>query len=173
MRVVKRPGVVCCALLMLLGMVNVAVAGDGDIHRGGSEFKSDKKIKAKNSPILWSVMSIPPDIVPGVVFQVDCLVEAQKNNKGAPQKAVKGTVASFAIMLDVGSRTWDFVGFVGSGIPFKTKKSGKALLTTGPVTAGSWANDPSDNDSISLAATITSKQKVKQTSFGCEIVVGE
>ena len=173
MRVAKGFGVICCALLLSIGWANVAVAGDGDVLRGGSEFNSDKKIKANKGPILWSVMSIPPDIVPGVVFQVDCQVEAKKNDKDAPQKAVKGSVASFAILLDVGSRTWDFVGLVGSGISFKTKKNGKALLTTGPVTAGAWANNPSDNDTISLAATITSKQKIKKTSFGCEIVVGE
>lgn len=171
MTVLKTFSAICCSLI--LGIAGSAVAADGDIFTGGSSFSSEKPIKAKKSPILWSVVSIPSDIQPGDEFQVDCLVEAWKDNQGGPRKGAKGTAATFAIMLDVGSRTWDFDGLVGQGLAFKTKKDGTSLITTGPVTAGAWADNPSDNDTISVAATFNNAKKVQATRFYCEIIVGE
>jgi len=48
--------------------VSTAVATDGDIYTGAASFSSDRKIKASNSPILRTAISIPPEIVQGVVF---------------------------------------------------------------------------------------------------------
>ena len=171
MRVTKTLGVICCSLI--LGVANTAIAGDGDIYGGGSNFSSKKGTKAKKSSALRASLSIPPEIVEGVEFKVDCLVEARKNHNDAPQKGVKGTAAAFAITLDISSRTWEFFGLRNSGIPFKTKKDGTDSITSGMVTAGAWANDPSDNDTILVTALFTNTKKIKETSFYCEIIVGE
>ena len=152
--------------------VSTAVATDGDIYTGAASFSSDRKIKASNSPILRTAISIPPEIVQGVVFQVDCVVEAIKNAKGAPKPGVTGSIAAFFITLDVGSLTWSFVGLVGQGTPFTTQKDGTSSTTTGPITAGPWADAHDGNDQFSIAATFTNTKKVQATSFRCEIVVG-
>jgi hypothetical protein len=108
------------------------------------------------------------------VFKVDCIFEAVKNRKGAPQKGVKGSLALFAIALDVGSGTWSFDGLVGSGIPFTTGKDGIAMISSGEVTAGSWATNAHPvNDFISAGVQLTNNKKVVATSVFCEIKVGE
>ena len=100
------------------------------------------------------------------------MVEALKNKKGAPQRGVKGSAAAFAVSLDISSRTWEFFGLRDSGIQFKTKANGTSAITSGTITAGAWANDPSDNDTISVTAQFTNTKKIKETSFYCEIIVG-
>ena len=171
MRRTKALAVICCGLV--LGVANIAVAAGGDLYSSAANFTSDKKTKAKKTPILWSVLSIPSDIVEGVEFRVDCVVDARKNKNDAPQSGVKGSAATFAILLDVGSGTWDFDGLVGSGLKFKTKKNGTDLITTGSVTAGPWATDPSDNDPLTVADPFTPNKKVLKTGLYCEIIVGD
>jgi len=90
-----------------------------------------------------------------------------------PRKGVAGSAASFFLSLDVGSGTWDFVGLVGSGIPFKTKADGGVMVTTGTVIAGFWANPHDANDLISITARPDNARKVRETSFYCELVVGD
>lgn len=171
MKSVRTMVVVSC--LVAVGTANIALAADGDVYSGVSSFYTDESTAASASPFLGVALPIPPDIVEGSVFTVDCALEALKNHKGKGRPRVKGTMAPFAIKLDVGSGTWEFFGLTGSGIPFSTKKSGIALMTTGPVTAGAWANDAHPtNDFISLRLNFTNQKKIKETNLYCEIVVG-
>lgn len=163
-------GVVCLVVSVTTGS---ALATDGDIYGSGSSFSAVKSTKAKMSPVLRSQLSIPPEIVEGVEFKVDCVVEAMKNQKGAPRKGVKGSLALFAVSLDISSRTWEFFGLRDSGIPFKTKAKGTSVVTSGTITAGPWANDPSDNDTIFASVLFNNTKKIKETSLYCEVVVGE
>jgi 2-keto-4-pentenoate hydratase/2-oxohepta-3-ene-1,7-dioic acid hydratase in catechol pathway len=171
MRMAKTIGVICWTLL--IGWANTAVAADGDIYGSGSSFSSPKSTKAKMSPALRAQLSIPPEIVEGVEFQLECIVEALKNQKGAPQKGVKGSLALFAISLDISSRTWEFFGLRDSGISFKTKAKGTSLIKSGTITAGPWANNPSDNDTILASVLFNNTKKIKGTSLYCEVIVGE
>jgi hypothetical protein len=171
MRAAKKVGIIC--ILLIIGLANAAVAADGDVYSGQSDFSTDKSTKARESPFIGVALPIPADIVEGVEFQVDCLLEARKNHKGRPRKGVSGTLALFAIALDVGSRTWEFYGLQASGIAFKTKKDGTSFMTSGPVTAGAWATDSHPtNDFISAKVNFSNNKKIKETSLYCEIVVG-
>jgi hypothetical protein len=172
MRAVETVGLICCALM--LGFANSATAVDGDIYSGTSSFSSHKKTKAKDSPAIGVALPIPPDIVEGVEFELDCLLEARKNGKGAPQSGVKGTLALFAIALDVPSGTWAFHGLLSGGIEFKTKKDGTAVMSSGPVTAGPWATDAHiTNDFISAKILFANSRRIKETDLYCQIIVGE
>jgi len=157
---------------LLVGTATLAGADDGDVHQAGANFAAAGKAKANNTPVLRAVMSIPADLVPGTVFVVNCLIEATKSSKGKPAKGLQGSVATFANQLDVGSGSWEFFGLVGSGLPFTTGKDGTAVVTTGPVTAGAWANAPGGNDNLSISATFTNGKRVVTTSLGCELVIG-
>jgi hypothetical protein len=172
MKRVKSLIVVGC--LVAAATVNPVVAADGDIYSGVSSFSSDESTAASESPFLGVALPIPPDIVEGSVFTANCALDARKNHKGKGRPRVKGTMAPFAIKLDVGSGTWDFFGLSSSGIPFSTKKDGIATMTTGPVTAGAWANDTHPtNDFISLKLNFTNQKKIKETNLYCEIVIGD
>ena len=157
--------------VFLFATVGVAAADPGDVYQAGGNFSSERKMKASDTPILWAVMSIPPDLAQGDMFTVNCRVDATKNAIGDGAKGVQGSAAAFANQLNVAARSWQFFGLVGSGMPFKTAKDGSALLTTGPVAAGAWANNPGANDNISISATFTNRRRVFTTSFGCEIVI--
>jgi hypothetical protein len=172
MRIAGTVGVMCCALM--LGFANSATGADGDVYSGTSTFSTDKKTKAKDSPAIGVALPIPRDIVEGVEFELDCLLEARKNGKGAPRSGVKGTLALFAIALDVPSGTWAFEGLLSGGIEFKTKKDGTAVMSSGPVTAGPWATDAHiTNDFISAKILFTNNKRIKETDLYCEIIVGE
>jgi hypothetical protein len=154
-------------------MVGSGVAADtGDVHQGGGKFIAATKTKASQTPVLRAVISIPPEITEGSVFVVNCLVETTKTASGKPMKGVQGTAAAFANKLNVGAGSWQFFGLVGSGIPFATAKDGTTGLTTGPITAGAWANAPGTNDNISISATFTNNKRVVQTELGCQIEIG-
>ena len=171
MRITKTFGVIVCGLI--LGLANIATAAVGDMYSGVSSFSTDKSTKVKKSPEIGVTLPIPRDFAEGVEFQLDCVLEALKNHKGVPRPGAKGTLALFAIALDVGTGTWEFSGLVGSGIPFKTKKDGTAAMTSGPVTAGAWATDSHPtNDFISAKINFTNNKKIKETSLYCEIIVG-
>jgi len=158
--------------LLALGMATVAVADDGDVYQAGGNFIPAKKMRADATPILWAVMSIPPDITVGTVFTINCRIEAQKNAKGAGLKGVTGSAATFANRLNVSNGSWLYFGLVGSGLPFTTDQDGVGFVSTGPVTAGIWANDPGSNDTLSIGVTFTNAKKVVKTSLGCELVIG-
>jgi len=164
-------GLIC--LVLLLGLAPFAYADDGDTYGAVSRFNANKKTKASATPTLRTTMSVPTDLAQGDVFVVNCVVETYKNAKGAPSKGVTGSVATFANLLDVGSGSWNFFGLVGSGLPFTTGKDGSIAITTGPVTAGIWANNNGGNDNISISASFTNKKRVQATSLECELVVGD
>ena len=173
MRIAKIFGVVCFCLI--LGLVNIASAADGDTYGSVSSFSTDKLTKAKNSPQIGATFPIPSDLEEGDEIQIDCLVETFKNHKGTPRPGVKGNIATFALKLNVGTGTWEFFGIPpqGGGIPFKTKKDGTAEITIGPTTAGAWATDSHPtNDFISAKVGFTNKKKLRESIISCVIVVG-
>jgi hypothetical protein len=167
----RSSALTCCILLLALAFP--AHADEGDSYQAVSRFNANKKTKASATPTLRTVMSVPADLAQGDVFVVNCVVETYKNAKGAPSKGVTGSVATFANLLDVGSGSWSFFGLVGSGLPFTTGKDGSIAVTTGPVTAGIWANNNGGNDNISISASFTNKKRVQATSLECELVVGD
>jgi hypothetical protein len=173
MRFAKTFGVVCCCLI--LGSANAATAADGDIYGSVSAFSTDKLTKANQSPQVGATFPIPSDLEEGDEFSIDCVFEAFKNHKGTPRSRVKGTIAAFAIKLDVGSGTWEFFGLspTGAGIPFKTKKDGTAEITVGPITAGAWATDSHPtNDFISAKVAFSNAKRFRESIISCEIIVG-
>ena len=171
MRLAKTSGVIVCGLI--LGLVNIATAADGDTYGSVSSFSTDKLTKAKNSPQIGATFPIPADLEEGDELQIDCVYEAFKNHKGTPRPGVKGNLALFAIALDVGSGTWEFSGLLNSGIPFKTKRDGTVEITSGLVIAGAWATDSHPtNDFISAKVGLTNKKKLRESTISCVIVVG-
>ena len=110
-------------------------------------------------------------MVEGDQFQLTCVVTTMKNHTGKAMKGVTGSLALFAYSLDVGSRTWNFFGLVGSGLAFTTDKNGNAEVSSGVITAGSWANDSHPvNDVISATARFTNNKRVMETAVECEMV---
>ena len=173
MRMTKTLVVICCGLI--LGVASIAVAAKGDSYGSVSAFSTDKLTKAKKSPQIGATFPIPSDLKEGDEFQIDCVYEAFKNNKGTPRSGVKGNIAAFAIKLDVGSGTWEFFGLspTGGGIPFKTEKDGTAEITVGPITAGAWATDSHPtNDFISAKIGFTNTKKFRESIISCMIIVG-
>ena len=171
MKITKILGVACCCLI--LGSANIAMAAD--TYGSVSSISYDKLTKAKNADQIGATFPIPKVLKEGDIFQIVCVFEAYKNHKGTPRSGVKGNIASFAIKLDVGSRTWEFFGLspTGAGIPFKTKKDGTAKITIGPITAGAWATDSHPtNDFLSAKAGFTNVKRLREAMITCVIVLG-
>ena len=169
MSATRKSAAAVVAVALLLGGPSVARAQD--TYTGGSSFSAEKKIKAAKSPALRSSLSVPSGMVQGDQFQLNCVVTTLKNKKGKALKGATGSLALFAYSLDVGSRTWEFFGLVGSGLPFTTDKTGMATVDSGPITAGAWANDAHPvNDVISVTAQFTNNKRVVSTELECEMV---
>jgi len=171
MPIARFSALTCLALI--LALATSAQAKDGDTYEATSRFTAASKVKANTMPTLRATMSVPDDLAQGDVFVINCVVETYKNNNGTPTKGTKGSVATFANLLDVGSGSWNFFGLVGSGLTFTTGNDGSVAVTTGPVTAGIWANNDGGNDNLSMAASFTNKKRVQQASLECVLVVGD